>query len=421
MIEPDAQWHVVGSATCMTGPDVPESWTGNAYPTEQSDVRVESRMVADAGDPEGPSGPVLIARAGCPSAGNLEPAEARVIGGQVVQYGGSGPVAPIPGAIIDVVRGSYRTTVSADPAGWFRITVPEAGAYSVTASAPGFQTYTTGVDVSGKPECPHPRKIPLKAGCSAPVPKGMVRIMGTVTNANNGAPVISADVEIAGGGGVLQAKTDGNGRYSVIVAKGNTYSVQATKGLLTADPVSVSPGGDVCEATVDFDLHCKGCARPVVAQKQCDPACADEQLDGSDDPGDTVGKKGCLVTSVAMIAGTDPCTANVELTLNGWIGTDGKFVWEGASFYGMQSEVVGTSDGELAAALCDTDTVGVIARVCSSNTSNEHFVVVTGCVFDPTKNRCRFAVADPMAGCLGKSYSYLDDFDCVLEARRFFK
>jgi hypothetical protein len=124
-----------------------------------------------------------------------------------------------------------------------------------------------------------------------------------------------------------------------------------------------------------------------------------------------------------MIVGTDPCTANVELSLNGGIDNLGQLVWDpAADFYEMQWEDTGVSDAALEAALCHDGTSGLIVEVCSANApGGSHFVAVTGEVYDRLKDQCRFTVADPMAGCGKVSHSFLDDFDCRKSARRLFQ
>src|SRR5207253_272833 len=59
----DGQWHPLAVAACLPAGATPTSWSGTAaLDLPESGLTLESKLVADAAQPDGPIGPVLIAR-----------------------------------------------------------------------------------------------------------------------------------------------------------------------------------------------------------------------------------------------------------------------------------------------------------------------------------------------------------------------
>jgi hypothetical protein len=148
--------------------------------------------------------------------------------------------------------------------------------------------------------------------------------------------------------------------------------------------------------------------RIVTPYKQSGPTAigwSGNQLDHSEDPKDHIGTRGCYVTCLAMLTGSDPGEVNTMLTNANpaAINSSGQVVE--ARAYGT----LGYSGVQRISTQSDSD-VGVQMNAGNDvivEVEGPHFVVVTGYVFDPTTQRCRYSINDPRAN---NPKSYLDEY-----------
>jgi thermitase len=165
------------------------------------------------------------------------------------------PIAPgsIAGSVTDAKDGSPIVgaavtdgirTATTDAAGKYTIADVPSGSYGVTASKEGYQSSSLTVTVlSG-----------TTAVANFPLSQIIVlgSITGSVTDAQNGSPIVGATVT----DGTRTTTTDASGKYAIADVPPGTYGVTASKDGYESvtSTVTVAAGGT---AVVDFSLNQK--------------------------------------------------------------------------------------------------------------------------------------------------------------------
>jgi len=174
------------------------------------------------------------------------------------------------------------------------------------------------------------------------------------------------------------------------------------------------PAGPFLIAKVN--IKCSTCQDVAIPLKQgdCGNPCADTLL--GDSATITIGNAGCLLTCVAMIKGTNPCSENnFGKSVNAYKKGDLK-LYALAEWSGYKYEIIQPMpyDADIIAAVCKGD--HIIAEAKALN-GKRHFVLVTGQVFDSVLGKCRLSVNDPACNA---PKPFLDELD-VISYRRLFK
>jgi|GEM_PF-3089620 hypothetical protein len=147
---------------------------------------------------------------------------------------------------------------------------------------------------------------------------------------------------------------------------------------------------------------------------QANPTWAKTPLDHSTD---TIGSRGCFLTSFSILSGVNPGVLNRTFT-----DSDPAAISETGALDSVQAarlvgwtalERVAYSEGNLEASLNADVSLRVIVEV--QNGLNHHFVVVTGEEWDSITGRCRFTIEDPGY----RNKKYLDEYTNCLSIRRF--
>jgi len=124
-----------------------------------------------------------------------------------------------------------------------------------------------------------------------------------------------------------------------------------------------------------------------------------------------IGKKGCLLTSIAMASGMTPSELNQQLIDEGGFDENANIMWYKAADL-IEKKYVGFApviDPNVINSICNGDIC--IAQVESQSPGNKggkHFVVVTGSEYDSQAGKCRLTIADPA----GK-HIFLDEYKSV--------
>jgi hypothetical protein len=134
-----------------------------------------------------------------------------------------------------------------------------------------------------------------------------------------------------------------------------------------------------------------------------------------DDSTKTIGKRGCFLTCLSMLAQVNPGALDLDLTAYGAIDDDGNVnQYKAAEYLGWPcAENIAWSDAELVTLL--KQGYYVVAHV-QSTTDAGHFVVVTGSGFDPSTQQCRFTIEDPAGN---TAHTFLDQYGTPIELRSF--
>ena len=227
-----------------------------------------------------------------------------------------------------------------------------------------------------------------------------------------------------------------SGSFTTTVA--GKITVGISMGCVTSGANCLCPPGEGCflpgatslNVTITYvpktpQCPANNCTKQVEIQKQCDDAWGNDPIGTSSV---TMCKAGCYLSCIATIVGGTPKEVNTALSNNkeGGITSEGDIENEiAADYYGFDYDAVGGTKGEIEDGLCKGF---VIAEVCTRHMkvggevhctdtgTKSHFVVVTGQVYDPVTNQCRFTIADPANNCVK---AYLDDYPCVKSTRRF--
>ncbi|HLP78560.1 MAG TPA: carboxypeptidase regulatory-like domain-containing protein [Candidatus Paceibacterota bacterium] len=138
------------------------------------------------------------------------------------------------------------TTTTAGGAYTFHVEPVAGTAYTLNASKLNYSSPATDVDVTtvAPPGVATAADIVLTA-----LPT--VIVSGGVTNGATGQAVAGATVTVLGASGSQTTTTDSNGRYSFVVASGDSYYVTARKLPLSAPTQYISPSAN---QTLDFTL-----------------------------------------------------------------------------------------------------------------------------------------------------------------------
>jgi len=167
------------------------------------------------------------------------------------EEGGPTTAAPTPGRPGTSVAPSRPTTTTAPTGG---PDAPPAGSGNVVSSAPLPPSVPPAGVVTTPPSTAPPAVPPTTAAPAVPAQSGVV---GRVTNAATGAPVVTAAVEAAARdpqrpSAALAAVTDADGRYAWPLAPGSWDLTVSAPGYRSVTRTVVVPSGP--SVTADFAL-----------------------------------------------------------------------------------------------------------------------------------------------------------------------
>ena len=158
---------------------------------------------------------------------------------------------------------------------------------------------------------------------------------------------------------------------------------------------------------------CQGCSNGIPRIPQGLPgAWHSDQMDHTIGQFQTIGYLGCYLTCFSMIDPNKetPGQLNNILTARGDINSAGTlFNSEDAANYigfGISGEgsTGSLAEGEIAKNVCKPDTYVIVG--VNTGARKQHYVLVTGSIFDSGTQTCRFKINDPASA----NYQYLDNY-----------
>lgn len=199
---------------------------------------------------------------------------------------------PIPGASVAIIETNAEGTklsTNTDSTGAYQLrVVATAGAFSIRASASGFQSQTQGVVLDTD------KTVNFSL---TPVADSEGVISGVVKDAETNKPILGASVTILSyeNGSQLSDLTDSLGAYQLrVVATEGTFSIKASANNYNSKTLSATLSGSV--ATLNFSLN-KIASEPEV------PGEPPIIVDGTT-PGTTVAATGAVLPVALVLLGT---------------------------------------------------------------------------------------------------------------------
>lgn len=176
------------------------------------------------------------------------------------------------------------------------------------------------------------------------------------------------------------------------------------------------PGPDLW---VKIKAQCSPCKDGSPAQSQgedCGNPCGGDYLGNSTTY--KIGGAGCLLTCLAMIKQTDPCSENnYGKAVGAFVKGKGALDLKGAAQWALlkyESLPASTSQAEIMKIICEGG--HVIAEV--PHGLNHHFVLITGEESSGGNSKCHLKINDPACN---ETKSFLDEYPPVVSYRRLWK